>query len=311
MNRKLALAGKVGISLVLIYILLRKTPIADLVQAWGKFSLFTIASVIVLYFIALLINVFKWKIFLPGQPFARLFRFTFIDVFYNMVLPGQLSGEVAKAFRLGKRTGEMKNVISSVWLDKLTGIIGLLIVMLIGFSFSSRYFPWYLFVIMVLLIILGIGSIYALDLPFVSDWFLRILGSIKSKWSSKIADSVRSLLVHFKGVEKPPALIAVNIVLGACYQIAAILMIVVLAAQLSIHLSLLEWFWIFGVVSIIQFIPISVAGLGVREASFVGILAVFAVPASTALVLSLSIFGIQLFYAFIGAIVEADYNIRG
>ena len=259
----------------------------------------TIAAVIALYFCAILVNCFKWKLFLPEQGFSRLFQFTFIDIFYGMVLPGQISGEVAKAFRLGKRTGDMKKVAVSIWMDKITGLIGLVFVALIGISFSEHSFPLFLYIIITLLLAAGIASIYIFDFPAVSGFLSR-----RITWTPP--KNVLSSLEEFK---KSHTIVLLNIFLGALYQILSVLITMVLARTLGIHISIIDWFWIFGFVSVLQFLPISIAGIGVREVSFVGILALFSVSSAVALSLSLSIFAVQLLFAFVGFLVESHYNL--
>lgn len=299
MNKSLSTFLKVLVSALLIYILFRRIDFAEVISSWKNIMPMTIAAVIALYFFAILVNCFKWKLFLPEQGFGRLFQFTFIDIFYGMALPGQISGEVAKAFRLGKRTGNMKKVAVSIWMDKITGLIGLVFVALIGISFSERLFPPSLYIIITLLLALGIASIYIFDFPAVSGFLNRRMTWVPLK-------SILSSLEEFK---KSHTVVFLNILLGALYQLFSVLITMTLARTFGIHISIVDWFWIFGFVSVLQFLPISIAGLGVREVSFVGILALFSVSSAVALSLSLSIFAVQLLFAFIGFLVESHYNL--
>ena len=299
MNKKLFLCIKIAISLLLIYFVFTKVDISEVLASWSNFSLGAIVTVLILHFSALLINTIKWKLFLPEQTFRRLFQFTFIDVFYGMALPGQVSGEVAKAYRLGKRTGDMRKVAVSVWMDKLTGIIGLVFLVLIGFIFSTRSFPAYFYIITAVLFIGGVLSIYVFNFSLLSTFLEKYL-------SWKLIGTILSSIKDFK---KDHRVIFSNIILGALYQALSIMITMVFAHELGIEISIIDWFWIFGLISIIQFIPISIAGLGVREASFVGILSLFLIPTGAAVTLSLSIFGIQLIFAIAGFLFESHYNL--
>lgn len=299
MAKRLALVLKLSVSLVLIWFLFSKIDVNDVFISWTSFSFIAVLSALFLHLCALTVNVFKWKLFLPEQSFGRLFQFTLIDVFYGMVLPGQVSGEVAKAYRLGKRTGDMKRVAVSVWLDKLTGLIGLIALMVVGMLWSDQIFPTLVYVSVFGLLLVGVGSIYIFDFP--------LFGRLVEKYL--IWDFVKNIFLSLKEFKKNHFLVFVNIILGGFYQIFSILITMVFAAQLGISISIIDWFWIFGLISIVQFMPISFAGLGVREVSFVGILALFTVPATSAVALSLAIFGIQLLFASVGFFVETHYNL--
>lgn len=309
MNKNLKLALKIAVSTALVLVLLRKVDVFELLNLWKEFSIGLILSVLFLHFCALLIGTLRWKLFLPEQTFSRLLQFTLINVFYGMILPGQLSGEVVKAYRLGNQTGNIKKVAISVWMDKITGILGLVSLMLVGLLFSSHIFPliFYFFVIFILLI--GILSIYIFDIPILARFAEQIFNHLRPTKISRVTEFVKNILDSFREFKREQSIIFANIFLGALYQIFSILITMTFAGALSINISIIDWFWIFGIISMIQFIPISIAGLGVREVSFVGILATFSIPAVSAIALSFSIFGIQLLFASLGFLVETHYNL--
>ncbi|MGD9160520.1 MAG: hypothetical protein PVG39_19040, partial [Desulfobacteraceae bacterium] len=62
--------------------------------------------------------------------------------------------------------------------------------------------------------------------------------------------------------------------------------------------------WLISLVAIVLFLPISLAGLGIREGSFVVLLSLFSVPNEKAVALSLIFFSLQLIASAIGAIIE-------
>ncbi len=63
--------------------------------------------------------------------------------------------------------------------------------------------------------------------------------------------------------------------------------------------------WIVRVCFAVQLVPISVSGLGVREASLVMLLPGYGVPMEQALSFSLVIFGMLVFSGLIGGLCEA------
>ena len=84
----------------------------------------------------------------------------------------------------------------------------------------------------------------------------------------------------------------------------------IMARGIQIQTPFADLCWIFGIVSIAILIPLTVGGIGVREGTFIGLLGQLGVPSEKALVLSLSIFTLQVFLSVIGGILGfgMDFN---
>src|SRR3990172_10202001 len=93
---------KLTISGVFIYLVLRHVQFGDVLRTIVSYPPQVLAEVFALQFFALAIAAVKWRSFLPEALFGRLFRFTLIGQFYSLVLPGQLLGEVAKAYSFAR-----------------------------------------------------------------------------------------------------------------------------------------------------------------------------------------------------------------
>ena len=62
--------------------------------------------------------------------------------------------------------------------------------------------------------------------------------------------------------------------------------------------------WVRSVVYLLQMIPVTVAGVGVREASFIALLGGYGIARAEALTYSLTLFFIQILIAVVGAVFE-------
>ena len=58
------------------------------------------------------------------------------------------------------------------------------------------------------------------------------------------------------------------------------------------------------VVSLLQSLPISIAGIGVREGAYLYLLQLQGVPGASALALSLTVFGIHMLIALAGGLLQ-------
>ena len=87
------------------------------------------------------------------------------------------------------------------------------------------------------------------------------------------------------------------------YQLTIGGIVYLLAQNVSVALPVTRLLWIWGIVGIVQSLPISYGGLGVRELSFVFLLSLYGVTGSSALSLSLNIYLLLLIGACIGTIL--------
>jgi hypothetical protein len=65
-----------------------------------------------------------------------------------------------------------------------------------------------------------------------------------------------------------------------------------------------DWCWIFGVLSVALFLPFSIAGVGVRDLTLVGLLGLMSVPPDKAMALSFYLLAVNIFIAGIGGVCE-------
>ena len=62
-----------------------------------------------------------------------------------------------------------------------------------------------------------------------------------------------------------------------------------LALKMGIVINFVDWCWIVAILSLALFLPISIGGIGVREASLVGTLGLFGVTTERALAFSFTL----------------------
>jgi len=58
----------------------------------------------------------------------RLFSYYLIGQFYNLFLPTSVGGDVVRSYQLGKYSGSQSNALASVFVERYTGVLVLLLV---------------------------------------------------------------------------------------------------------------------------------------------------------------------------------------
>jgi uncharacterized membrane protein YbhN (UPF0104 family) len=92
--------------------------------------------------------------------------------------------------------------------------------------------------------------------------------------------------------------------LGLSYQVIVVWINYIVARDVGIIVTCFDWCWILGAVSIALLLPITIAGIGVRESAYVGLLSLLGVSIEKAVAVSFLVFGISVLGGLVGAMVE-------
>ncbi|MEK6794974.1 MAG: lysylphosphatidylglycerol synthase transmembrane domain-containing protein [Spirochaetota bacterium] len=299
-------AIKICIAVCLLVWFIVHSDMRKILGAFHSLSFRTCLFVIVIDMAAITVSAMKWNLLLPRYSLAVLINLGMIGRFYSLVLPGQIAGEVVKSFRLaqGKKNGSQ--IALSVIVDRITGTIGIFIVGVAGLFLSNKRIPWFVPVIVLLLIFFGVCVLFSIMIPFLYRAVMNIINAAAKK-HSLIRKNIRQLVTFIEAWRtygKRWEIIIFNILLGVVFQCLGICMVMLFASDFGIVLSCFDWCLVLSGVTIVLLLPITIGGIGVREASIVGFLAWFGVQNEYALALSFAIFGLQILDAAAGGIID-------
>ncbi len=229
-------------------------------------------------------------------------------LFIGILTPGRL-GEIAKAFYLKKDGHSMGKSLVSVILDRLSDFAFLLVFILIGSLFLLSIFQKQILILILGLIILILLFILLLKIGFIK-WILnkifRIFISQKYQKSWKI--NFQDFINDFKIYKLKNYLII--FLITAFSWLFYYLQMYILAKGLSIHIPLLYLAIAVTVAGFITLIPISISGIGTRDAALILLFAPFLVVKEQVIAFSALILLMILFAAFIGLICYLIKPIR-
>lgn len=293
-NRPAVLATKIIVSGALLFVVARRLDFGLVLEAIGRLTLGTVITAAVLYILAHALNGVKLQMVMPGRPLSDLIRYTFVALFYGTVLPGQLLGDAMKAYRLVRPGDDGASVVAAVMVDKITGLAALLLITGLALLTDSRGFPAaFPALSFALLAGLILALLLPLILPRLPDALDNALGRFLRAWHASVGDwwpLVASFLT------------------GVAFQILAVIVVAYLGAGMGISLSFAAWVAVVGLVSLVLLLPITVAGVGLREGGLVVLLGFVGVAPADAVALSFVLFGYTLLGAVIGAV--ADFKDR-
>jgi len=303
---------KVFISFGLLGWFLSRTDMKRLAAILTGLSLDTLAIVFGLYLTAWLVNTLKWKILLREYKYWHLFSLNMIGQFYALVLPGQMAGEIVKAYKLIGQSKNGEKIVASVILDRFTGVIGLLLVGMLGLSVSrTEISANWTGRFAAAILCMGIGA-YFLHFPVCDRLLRKWMAALKENchFTSGVIDLLVRAIDAWQQYLKKPGLIFQSIGLGVAFQLLGVWINFLIARDIGITINYCDWCWIFTAVSLILLLPISFGGMGVREGGFLVLLGLFGVSNESALACSLAFFALQVATSLLGGAFELMLSSR-
>jgi uncharacterized membrane protein YbhN (UPF0104 family) len=254
-NKIIIILIKILVSGGLLYAVISKTGIERVLTTLKGINVFSFVVAVLIYMLTVYLSTIRWRLLLHERfKMKRLFSLYFIGSFFNHLLPGIIGGDAVKAYYLYRETGQGSSAVASVFMDRYIGFTALMLVGLIAFPFGFSYFrgsyiEWIL-PLMVLLFITGSFFVFG----------LRIGRRIK------LLAGFYDYFTLYKGKK---SVIMKTLFISIMIQTIIIFAVYVLSRGLRVDVPLLPLFIFVPVISTIASIPISISGIGVREASFV------------------------------------------
>ena len=249
-----------------------------------------------------------------------LFGATTITALYSMILPGILSTGV-KWYILKKDSGKGSNVLSSMIYKQFSTMVVMTAFGLFAFIISNptslllpnARHPWLLPVICGVLLIVLLLFVFLLFSKRVGGRIIEILNIPLNPLPAGIHRKGQEMLnqiavFHTAGWRFHLAVASITTV---DTLIGGVVTYLLAARTANIDAPAVVFVWLCAGIYIIGRLPITVANLGVREATLVGFLAVYNVEKSSALLMSMILFSALVAMAIVGAAYQLCWAIAG
>ena len=225
----------------------------------------------------------RWHIVLAAEttPPGRwtLLKLVLVGLFFNQALPSGVGGDAVRAWRCHRLGIGVAAAIRSIVLDRVSGYVVMVALFAAGLPVLLRILPdvRQRYGVVVLL---G-GALCGLLALFLIDHLPRRLLRFRPMAELAVLSRLgRRLFAR-------PAVSVALIGLAVATIGLTILSFMLVADSLAVRLPFSSWIVIVPPVSLIQLVPVSLAGWGVRELGFVVVLAGFGIPTEAALATSL------------------------
>lgn len=292
-------------SIVILGLLFWFLPVATIIDGFSRvpFSLFL--GVVVVFLIGHVAAAAKWWNLMDRElPFSVAIRAHFAGLASNLCLPGAAGGD---AVRAGIAQFSMKDgakVISAAVGDRLIDMLGLACLSVFGILLLQADGDSTLLAFMALILMVAVVVFAVYLLPWAVPIIWKAIPKLPARGlAERTADSLRTL-------GRRPGLLAVSFVASVTIQTVFIMLTVQLAAAIGVGAPTAVWFFAWPLAKILAVLPVSLNGLGVREATLAGLLLPFGTQASEVVATGLVWQAVLFVSGGLGALVLAASGLK-
>jgi len=282
--RWLSVVVKAGLSAAMIALVL---GLADVQAVWARITQIEISTLLLavgLCFTQILLAGTRWTIIGKGTggfvaPWTAM-RATFAAMFCNQLLPTSIGGDVVRVGIIAGQGLTVGRAARTVVLDRTAGLLSLLTLMgLTGFVLSDqlpktwpvdliRLIPAIAIGVVLVALIMGNRIAAALEARGVLPWFAQLFRDS----SALLRHGARTVII---------------LALSYAIHAASAASVWILAQGSGVEIGYAQVLGFLPIVILVQMLPISIAGWGVREGTIVTLFALLGIGSAPAVAVSI------------------------
>ena len=303
----LVLFLRVGISAILLILLFKfnKIDLHGLLIDIRRTDKALLAVGFFIFFILYLLGFLRWQMLLKSAginiPLKRLVVSFSGGVFFSIFLPSTIGGDLIRAADLAGHTQKTKEVIATVFLDRLSGYIGLVIVVILALLFGNRIVQDKV-VLSSVVVIITVLALVILVL-FNNFIYLKITKFLSTPGANRIKEIIKGLHHEIHIFRNHRKMIIGNLLISFMMQVIGPISIYFIALSLGIKIDLIYYFIFLPIIGAITLLPVAMGGLGLRENLFVVYFAKAGVVKQLAIAMSLLSFAFIIIYGALGGLI--------
>jgi uncharacterized protein (TIRG00374 family) len=223
-------------------------------------------------------------------------------VFFSLFLPSTIGGDLVRSMDLAAHTNRPREVVATVFLDRLSGYVGLVTLALLALLFGWKLVIEDKSVLISLITIIGLLTAI-LAVLFNKFLYSKINNLLSSPTAGRIRKAIRNLHHEIHIFRWHKRIILNNIILSVFVQGITPLVFYIVALSLGIKINIVYFFIFLPLIGAISLLPISIGGLGLRDATTIFFFAKVGVSKDFAFAMSLLNFSFIVAYASLGGLI--------
>ncbi len=296
---------RIGISIILLTFLFRQVDTKSLFEMIRhSHKLYLLLSFLIMSGMYIFC-IFRWHMLLKGAGIDLALKRVLISsaggAFFSLFLPSTIGGDLMRSIDLAAHTKKTKEVVATVLLDRLSGYVALVIVAILAIGFGWRFIQDSSVIFAVVILALALLAILAVF--FNKFIYAKINKFFGSSSAGKIRETIKGLHQEIHVFRHKKWLIVNNLLLSFIVQLIAPTCAYLIALAIGIKISFMYFLVFLPIIGAITMLPISIGGLGVRDAAMIYFFAKAGVAKDAAFAMSLINFGMVIIYGALGGLI--------
>jgi uncharacterized protein (TIRG00374 family) len=298
------LALRLLVSALLLGYLLKISAFTGIAAAFERMQPAYLLGFCLLYYFAVGIQALRWKILLREwgieSRVPALFRRIMVGLFLNNFLPGSIGGDLYRVYAGGREAGRVEAVAATIFYERVFGygsLVTLGLAMLLARADPAGDWPFWLLLVGALAGLLTLVALAAV--PAFERFAARLGERLPLARRLRLQDWLNS----FRFKVRLPAALAGIVVISYLIQFADVSSFRLVAAAMQLQVKYTDLLLFVPLLYLAVILPVSVNGIGVREAVFVAFAAIWGVSRPDAVAYSLTVFALGLACSLAGGVL--------
>jgi uncharacterized protein (TIRG00374 family) len=308
---------RLAVSVGLIVFLVFKLDVSKIASHLRGLALVPLAAAAAMDLAMIIVQAWRWDVLLRARGvvlgFARLVYYYFVSIFFSAFLPTSVGGDFARIVAVSTATDKRADAVASILVERIMGFFVLLPLSLMALPFvAGELKEWKLVVTAeVAGAILVLGFLILLIRP-VARIFSRLLGPVfRMLGRFRVRDRLERVydsIVVYRGNRRA---IFAGVALSVLSRMLWICACYFVGRAFALNLSLPALLLVAPIVELARMVPVSISGIGFREAAFAVMLRQFGVEYSLGLSFGIVVYAVFFLFALAGGVLYGARALGG
>ncbi len=275
------------ITLILFYFLFSYVDIDELIAVLAKSHGGFLLIGVLLQIASTYLAAYRWQLIMKMLGFKETLSFYvksyFKGTYFNQILPSSIGGDAVRMIELSALGYDKKDVVYGVSVDRVLGLIGLLVLNFFSNILFFGSFPLWFYQLINLITVSGLVGFSLL-------FFIDKITFIKE---IKLINIFYRLAVRLNNLYTSKTVLIKHILISVLVQLLSVLVVYSVALSIEVKITLDLFLIAIPPIFLLTIIPISLAGWGVREGGMIGVFMLIGADKEEILALSI-IYGLLL-----------------
>lgn len=287
---------KIFISAVFLFWVIFKVDWLSVLKDIREIDIFYLIFYVAIVIFGMVISAYKWKLLAEFKGIKLklfdYFKFYLTGTFINNFMPSFIGGDTFKAYQIGKEQGKYKEAVSSVVMDRITGLFGatILAIFFTLLNFKNVINNRTLIIVNSLILLSFLVDIIIAKIRHYSFW---------SYFKKYFPDKFVAFVIDLGSYNNSSRILKKTIVLGIIFNFVGMALAnYILFLAFGIKIGILNYLSVIFLISIVSSVPISINNIGIKEWAYITFFGVFGLSSSGVIAVAITSRIIQMLLSF-------------